>query len=265
MPEQLIEIAEAGSGPDALEALDGLLGESRARVDSLTQRRIRDDLRRQIASLEKRLGALFASAFPRKGFDWSVGAVGGPRVLDVGELERVRDALAARLRDAQAELGRRGEIEEANRGLLESMIAEPERYHWVRVSGEDIGERGCRHWHSRPRWGILGMLMGWWRVKVSSGCPLAAGLAAPANRRISASTLDPLAHVRPEYARFADLPASPVLLVFRGRWPRSVRSVDQERAPLRRSRRRPRRRAGERRPATSAHRPHGVRSRSSSW
>jgi len=52
---------------------------------------------------------------------------------------------------------------------------EPERFRWVRVSNEDVGETGCRHWHSRPRWGVLGMLMGWWRVKLSSGCPLAGG------------------------------------------------------------------------------------------
>ena len=121
-------------------------------------------------------GELFASAFPRQGIEWTVGAVGGPRVLGVAELERVRDALAARLREAQAELGRRGEVEEQNRGLVEAMIAEPQRYRWVRVSNEDVGEPGCRHWHSRPRWGILGMLMGWWRVKLSSGCPLAKGL-----------------------------------------------------------------------------------------
>ena len=36
----------------------------------------------------------------------------------------------------------------------------------------DIGEPGCRDWHVRPRFGLLGMLAGWWRVVVSSGCPL---------------------------------------------------------------------------------------------
>ena len=55
------------------------------------------------------------------------------------------------------------------------MIAEPERHRWVKVSNEDIGEGECRHWHARPRWGILGMFLGWWRVKLSSGCPLAEG------------------------------------------------------------------------------------------
>ncbi len=146
-----------------------------------TERLVRDDLRRQIAALERKLGELFASAFPRQGIEWRVGAVGGPRVLDAGELERVRDALVVRLREAQVELGRRAEAEEANRGLIESMIAQPERHRWVKVSNEDLGEAECRHWHSRPRWGILGMLLGWWRVKLSSGCPLAqAGRPAPA-------------------------------------------------------------------------------------
>ena len=51
------------------------------------------------------------------------------------------------------------------------MVAAPERYKWVRISNEDIGEPACKHWHSRPRFGLIGMLMGWWRVKISSGCP----------------------------------------------------------------------------------------------
>jgi hypothetical protein len=165
VPESLLEIEPFFLGTE--------------RTDALTERRVRDDLRRQIAQLERRLGELFAAAFPRQGIDWTVGAVGGPRVLGVGDLERVRDSLIARLDEAQAEVRRRGEVEDANRTLLESMVVEPDRYRWVRVSNEDVGERGCRHWHSRPRWGILGMLMGWWRVKLSSGCPLLVGLAAP--------------------------------------------------------------------------------------
>ena len=167
--------------PDLLERIEPRVG---TRTETLAaERRLRADLRRQIAMLEARLGRLLASAFPRTGIEWGVGAVGGPRVLDGADLERVRDALAARLQQAQAELARRGEHEEANRGLLEAMIAEPEAYRWVRVSNEDIGERGCRHWHSRPRWGILGMFLNWWRVKLSSGCPLAEGCGATATPR----------------------------------------------------------------------------------
>ncbi len=132
----------------------------------------RAELRRQTARLEHRLGELFASAFPRKQLTWTVPSVGGPRILGVGELEAVRDSLAQRLADVTSLLEEVAEVEERNRELIERMLAEPERFKWVRVSNEDIGERGCRHWHSRPRWGIFGFLMGWWRVKLSSGCPL---------------------------------------------------------------------------------------------
>jgi hypothetical protein len=179
MPDELLEIEASDSSLRSADALEAALGAGSERIDLLTQRRAREDLRRQIARLEKRLGELFASAFPRQGMEWTVGAVGGPRVLGVADLERVRDALAARLREAQAELERRGWIEEQNRGLVEEMTAEPQRYRWVRVSNEDVGEPGCKHWHSRPRWGILGMLMGWWRVKLSSGCPLTKGCRPP--------------------------------------------------------------------------------------
>ena len=182
MPEEVLETVTGDSSLGSVDALDAVLAGA-GHVDVLTERRARQDLRRQIALLERRLGELFASAFPRQGIDWRVGAVGGPRVLGVAELERVRDALAARLHEARAELGRRGDVEAQNRGLVEAMIAEPQRYQWVQVSNEDVGEPGCRHWHSRPRWGILGMLMGWWRVKLSSGCPLAKGLRPPEVRR----------------------------------------------------------------------------------
>lgn len=172
MPELRNETQTVPRMPFAVPALEAAVAGGGV---ATPERFARDDLRAQIARLERRLGELFASAFPRKGLDWRVGAVGGPRLLGAADLERVRDALVVRIREAEGELTRRGAQEEANRGLLERVIVEPERYHWVRVSNEDVGEPGCKHWHSRPRWGILGMLMGWWRVKLSSGCPLAQG------------------------------------------------------------------------------------------
>ena len=59
------------------------------------------------------------------------------------------------------------------------MTADPASHKWVRVYNEDIGEPGCKNWHANPKWGVLGMLLGWWRVKISSGCPLAEGLRPP--------------------------------------------------------------------------------------
>jgi hypothetical protein len=136
------------------------------------ERLARTELRRQIARLERELTELFASAFPRKRIEWDVAPAGGPRLLGIGELEQIRDGLANRIADVRGVLGDRAYVETKNRELLERMIAEPERFKWLRISNEDIGEPGCQHWHSRPRWGLLGMLVGWWRVKLSSGCPL---------------------------------------------------------------------------------------------
>ena len=173
MPEQLLEreAVAAVSPPQPPPAA----------APALAERRVRAELRRQIALLELRLGELFAAAFPRKGIEWAVGAVGGPRVLGLAELDRVRDALAARLREAEREVARRGRIEERNRALLEEMIDAPQRHRGLVIAAADIGEASCRTWRSVPRLGLIGMLMGWWRVKVSSGCPLAAGPAvAPA-------------------------------------------------------------------------------------
>jgi hypothetical protein len=135
----------------------------------------RAELRRQIARMERELADLFASTFPRQGIDWTVGAAGGPRVLGIAELEQIRDSLAGRLAEARIEIDRRADREESNRALVERMIADPAEHRWVRVRGEEVGERSCKHWHVRPRWGLLGMLANWWRVKLSSGCPLACG------------------------------------------------------------------------------------------
>ena len=102
-----------------------------------------------------------------------------PRLLTVDELERVRDSLGTRLQDVKGRLHDRVYVETRNRELIEEMIADPAAHKWVRVFNEDIGEPGCKHWHSKPRWGPLGMLMGWWRVKISSGCLLAKGPRPP--------------------------------------------------------------------------------------
>jgi hypothetical protein len=141
----------------------------RTDVDEAAARR---SLRRQIARLERELAALFTSAHPRqKGLEWGVQGPGGPRLLDIGALEAVRDDLAARIEDTRGTLTDRTRVERRNRERIDEMVAAPDRFKWVRISNEDVGEPGCKHWHSRPRLGLIGMLMGWWRVKISSGCP----------------------------------------------------------------------------------------------
>jgi hypothetical protein len=143
------------------------------------ERLARAELRRQIARLEHQLSRLCAEAFPRLALDSAVpGHFPEPRVAGLEELERVRDALAERIADARVALKKQDELETSNRELLRRMLASPSEHKWLRVSRADIGEPGCGHWHARPRLGPLGMLMGWWHVKVSSGCPLSARLAA---------------------------------------------------------------------------------------
>ncbi len=143
------------------------------------ERLARAELRRQIGRLELQLSGLVAEAFPRLDLDAAVPAAGRePRVLGFGDLEAVRDALVARIATARRALSERAQVEARNRELLGRMLAAPEDFKWLRVSRADIGRPGCGHWHSRPRLGPLGMLMGWWQVKVSSGCPLAGRLAA---------------------------------------------------------------------------------------
>jgi hypothetical protein len=103
----------------------------------------------------------------------------GPRLLGLGDLEATRDALATRLARARRELSEQADREGRNRVLLERMLLEPGRYKFVRIPCTDLGERGCGEWHVRPRFGLIGMLAGWWQVKLSSGCPLAEGLPTP--------------------------------------------------------------------------------------
>ena len=152
------------------------------------ERAARHSLLGQIAKLESELASLFCSAYPRTGFDWKVASRGGPRILSLGELERVRDELAERLEVNRRELSDRALVEEQNRRLIEEMLLEPEKHRWVRVGNCDIGEPGCHHWHVRPRFGLLGMLMGWWRVRISSGCPLAMGRGLRLRPRHSSAT-----------------------------------------------------------------------------
>jgi len=137
-------------------------------VDEAAARR---SLREQIAHLERELSALFTAAHPHRGLEWHVRAPGGPRVLGMGELEALRDDLADRLEDTRRTLQDRAYVATRNRERIEEMMAQPERFKWVRISNDDIGEPGCKLWHARPRLGLIGMLMGWWRVKISSGCP----------------------------------------------------------------------------------------------
>jgi len=83
----------------------------------------------------------------------------------------VRDRLALRVGEVHGEVAERTELERRSRALLERMKLEPGRYKFVRVPVADLGDGHCGVWEVRPRLGLIGMLSGWWQVKLSSGCP----------------------------------------------------------------------------------------------
>jgi hypothetical protein len=139
------------------------------------ERVARDDLRAQIARLERELAHLAASTYPRLPAAGPVATLApGPRVLGLGELERVRDGLAARLTAQRAAAAEQAARQAEARALLERMYADPPAHRRRRLTNADLGVPGCATYEVVPRLGLVGMLAHWWEVKVSSGCPLSA-------------------------------------------------------------------------------------------
>lgn len=135
------------------------------------ERAVRSDLRRQIGELERRLCELRAEAHPT---DLGLARIPGAqaRLMRTAELESLRDALADSLESGRRRLTEVRASQSDARALIERMLADPGSYRWLRVSREEAGLPGCGHWHVLPRFGPVGLLTGWWRVKISSGCPL---------------------------------------------------------------------------------------------
>jgi len=136
----------------------------------------RQDLRRQIARLEREMAQLMAATYPRI----ELGAIAragasapaAPRLLGLGDLERARDDLATRLTAMRSAAAGQARRQAAAQDELERMLADPPGHRGRRLANADLGLPGCTTYEVRPRVGLLGMLAGWWHVKVSSGCPL---------------------------------------------------------------------------------------------
>jgi DNA-binding transcriptional regulator YhcF (GntR family) len=132
-------------------------------------RAVRRTLREQIARLEGELSGYqheLARSEPPSGRGDQA------HVASVEELERTRDALLRRLGEARDEAATQGQRERGARARLDAMVADPAGRKWDRVTASELGEPGCATYSVEPAAGPLGALMRWWRVKVSSGCPL---------------------------------------------------------------------------------------------
>jgi hypothetical protein len=148
-------------------------------ADALAARR---SLQAQIARLEGELATILAGSYPpiappppRRA------AHARPHLLGLGELERSRDDLAARVSAADNALAIQQARQSRARALLADMLEDPPAHKGTRVTNADLGLPGCATYRVLPRLGPVGVLTGWWRVKVSSGCPLPS--AANVSRR----------------------------------------------------------------------------------
>jgi hypothetical protein len=168
---------KSSSREKVMELLEHQINAPVPGITEVDERAARRSLRAQIERLERELSAAFVTAYRMGGLDQPPELPGEPRLLGLGELERVRDELAERLRVARVTISERADVQAANRLLLEHMLLEPAKHRFARIARSDIGEPGCGVWQVRPRLGVIGMLMGWWQVKLSSGCPLAGGRA----------------------------------------------------------------------------------------
>ncbi len=143
------------------------------------ERDARATLRTQIARLERERSAIVAERFPFISVPAPAPVerahLGGPSLLDLGALERVRDELAAGVQELHARVRERVQQERRAREQLQRMRLEPGRYKFARLPVRDLGQGVCGVWEVRPRLGLIGMLAGWWQLKLSSGCPLARG------------------------------------------------------------------------------------------
>jgi len=157
-------------------ALEPLGDEVRPAGGKIDERPARSSLRVQVARLERDLATIVADGFPHILPATTVQAFDGPRLLGLGALERLRDELAGNVEWLRARVAERVEHECRARELLELMTLEPERHKFLRLPVRDLGQGSCGIWEVRPRLGLIGMLAGWWQLKLSSGCPLPKGV-----------------------------------------------------------------------------------------
>ena len=142
-----------------LESIAGAVTPQSSRRD-VDERAARRALRAQIARLERELASAVIAAYPRlRGGRARRAALSGPRLLGLGELERIRDDLAGRLADVRERAAAPGRAPGAPSALLiERMLLEP--------AGLQVGARQQRR-HRRARLQDLARRA---RASASSAC-----------------------------------------------------------------------------------------------
>lgn len=133
-------------------------------------RKARTQMRAQISSLERELSKAELDC-ARPLIHRRESRAEQPRIASLGELEQRRDELIDTLRHANAIAERIEEKHSAARRMLQEILADPKSHKFARIRNADMGLPSCKTYEVRPRLGLVGMLAGWWQVKISSGCP----------------------------------------------------------------------------------------------
>ena len=154
-----------------MAAIEQIRRTGAATVERVAERGARATLRAQIARLERELATVITASRPHLDPGPPTSSFAGPRLLSLGELECIRDALAGRVSTLRAAAAEQSARQADAARELERMLADPPAHKWLRLSNADLGLPGCTTYHVRPRAGLHGMLMGWWQVKISGGCP----------------------------------------------------------------------------------------------
>ncbi len=149
-----------------------LLIDQEVGVATLDERAARRSLLLQVAGLETTLSRNQSEAFPDQ-LQLTPLPSGAARLQDLERLELLRDALVGAVVESRAALIEREERRDSAQERLGALLLDPRSNRRVRITQRELGVGGCGVWSAVPRLGPMGRLMGWWRVKLSSGCPLA--------------------------------------------------------------------------------------------
>jgi hypothetical protein len=139
-------------------------------INGEPMRRARTQMRAQISRLERELSRSELDC-ARAALGREADRRGGPRIAGLEELERQRDALIDTLARARFISEHVQMRHAAMRRELQAMLADPAKFKFARISNSQMGLPSCKTYEVRPVLGPVGMLAGWWRVKISSGCP----------------------------------------------------------------------------------------------
>lgn len=164
----LVSLAEAVWAAASAAGRSDPTAPSRRPVPDAGAKLLRKELRQQIAWIEKEVAAYARHERREQPPRRVPSAVPTARVTSVEDLERIRDELIDRLTHLRKEAERRGAREQRARRHVEEMVTDPGAHRGEVVTIAGAGQSDRTTWRVVPRYGPLGVILGWWRVEARS-------------------------------------------------------------------------------------------------